>query len=186
MFLIDLTQIIAGPVNVFFISNATDYEQHLRGGHDVSLTAQAALNFRVLVYNLFLLIEERFGVKKENLYLTHPIMVDQYTNKTAIASDAEYYDEIFNSKSFYYTALLFLSDFGQDFRGGRLVFNDHNKTKYTVDPKIGRVVILTSGAENTYNVERVKSGYRYTLKIPFTCNKKFALNRGSVEDFEKF
>lgn len=65
--------------------------------------------------------------------------------------------------SFHYTSLLYLTDFGKDFNGGRFVFEDgeeHNKTLYTVEPRKGRVSIFTSGAENLHYVEKVTDGSR--------------------------
>ena len=39
-----------------------------------------------------------------------------------------------------------------------------------VEPIPGRVVIFSSGAENTHRVERVTSGERFVLAFWFTCD----------------
>lgn len=44
------------------------------------------------------------------------------------------------------------------------------KANYTVEPKMGRVLMFTSGAENEHFVERVSEGKRYALTVAFTCD----------------
>lgn len=71
--------------------------------------------------------------------------------------------------SFFYTTLLYLTDFDQDFKGGRFVFMD-KKANYTVEPRKGRVLMFTSGSENEHFVEKVTEGKRYALTVAFTCD----------------
>lgn len=77
-------------------------------------------------------------------------------------------------ESFHYTSLLYLSDYGMDFKGGRLVWLDGPIAKptnnVTVEPRLGRVAMFSSGAENVHYVERVTSGVRYAITISFTCD----------------
>lgn len=77
-------------------------------------------------------------------------------------------------ESFHYTSLLYLSDYGIDFEGGRLIFLegiDNKPTKnVTIEPRKGRVAIFSSGAENPHFVERVSSGIRYAITVSFTCD----------------
>lgn len=40
--------------------------------------------------------------------------------------------------SFHYTSLLYLSDYGEDFDGGRFVFIDKDNTNTTVEPRKGK------------------------------------------------
>jgi hypothetical protein len=40
-------------------------------------------------------------------------------------------------ESFHYTSLLYLSDYGRDFHGGRFVFIDYDNTNRTVEPRKG-------------------------------------------------
>jgi predicted 2-oxoglutarate/Fe(II)-dependent dioxygenase YbiX len=60
-----------------------------------------------------------------------------------------------------------------------LIFVDQltNEKELTIQPKAGRVVIFTSGPENTHYVERVTSGNRFVLAFWFTCdnNKQFEI-----------
>ncbi|NXC13112.1 OGFD3 protein, partial [Corythaeola cristata] len=71
--------------------------------------------------------------------------------------------------SFDYTSLLYLSDYSEDFGGGRFVFMDTGSNK-TVEPRAGRVSFFTSGSENLHRVEKVHWGTRYAITISFTCN----------------
>jgi hypothetical protein len=40
-------------------------------------------------------------------------------------------------ESFHYTSLLYLSDYGHDFHGGRFIFVDGENTNRTVEPRKG-------------------------------------------------
>lgn len=76
---------------------------------------------------------------------------------------------------------MYLSDYEIDFDGGRLIFLDNFSEKWkrnnvTMEPRKGRVVMFTSGAENTHYVERVTRGTRYALTIAFTCDPTKAIN----------
>lgn len=78
-------------------------------------------------------------------------------------------------ESFHYTTLLYLSDYGRDFEGGRFIYIDKNSVNTTVEPRKGRVSLFTSGKENLHAVERVTSGTRYALTVSFTCDKQYAV-----------
>ncbi|EHH25330.1 hypothetical protein EGK_09130 [Macaca mulatta] len=71
--------------------------------------------------------------------------------------------------SFDYTSLLYLSDYLEDFGGGRFVFMEEGANK-TVEPRAGRVSFFTSGSENLHRVEKVHWGTRYAITIAFSCN----------------
>lgn len=76
--------------------------------------------------------------------------------------------------SFDYTSLLYLSDYLDDFGGGRFVFIDEGANR-TVEPRAGRVSFFTSGSENLHRVEKVHWGTRYAVTIAFTCNPHHAI-----------
>ncbi|KAL4686828.1 hypothetical protein H8959_018956 [Pygathrix nigripes] len=93
--------------------------------------------------------------------------------------------------SFDYTSLLYLSDYLEDFGGGRFVFMEEGANK-TVEPRadplkaVGVGVALWSllclllsqaaspsspqGSENLHRVEKVHWGTRYAITIAFSCN----------------
>lgn len=70
--------------------------------------------------------------------------------------------------------MLYLSDYGRDFEGGRFIFIDKNSVNATIEPRKGRVSMFTSGSENLHAVEKVTSGTRYALTVSFTCDKEQA------------
>lgn len=56
---------------------------------------------------------------------------------------------------------------------GKLHFtspNDFEHIEMTVEPRVGDVVIFSSGPENPHFVERVTSGQRFVLAFWFTCD----------------
>ncbi|XP_053695865.1 2-oxoglutarate and iron-dependent oxygenase domain-containing protein 3-like [Sabethes cyaneus] len=123
-----------------------------------------------------------FKINGDSLFLTHPTFFSRLTNESAKTIHDEYWHAHIDKdtySSFHYTTLLYLTDFGKDFTGGRFVFIDnpgkHNKTNVYIEPKRGRVSGFTSGAENVHHVEQVASGVRYALTISFTCNKEHAM-----------
>jgi len=94
--------------------------------------------------------------------------------------------------------LLYLSDYGNEFQGGRFVFMDGDRLNRTVEPRRGktiesqldlknfntgneffcfkgRVSMFTSGGENLHYVEKVTDGIRYALTIAFTCDVEKAI-----------
>jgi hypothetical protein len=46
----------------------------------------------------------------------------------------------------------------------------------TMEPKAGRVVIFSSGTENTHFLEQVTKGKRYVLSFWFTCDERKQFN----------
>ena len=77
--------------------------------------------------------------------------------------------------TFYYTSLLYLSEYEVDFTGGRFMFDDVGFEKI-VEPRLGRLSYFTSGSENQHHVERVETGVRYAITVSFTCDKKHAIS----------
>ncbi|XP_055550799.1 2-oxoglutarate and iron-dependent oxygenase domain-containing protein 3-like [Wyeomyia smithii] len=127
-------------------------------------------------------VSDNFKINRDTLFLTHPTFFSRLTNESAKTIHDEYWHPHIDKdtySSFHYTTLLYLTDFGKDFLGGRFVFIDspgkHNKTNVFIEPKVGRVSGFTSGAENVHHVEQVTSGVRYAITISFTCNKEHAM-----------
>jgi len=76
------------------------------------------------------------------------------------------------SFSAHFSAIIYLTDFGKEFNGGRLVFPDSDSTNRTVEGRKGRVVAFTSGLDNQHTTEPVTKGGLITLVLGFTCNPK--------------
>lgn len=119
-----------------------------------------------------LTIAKAFGIRASSLYLTKPTFFSRINSTEAQTAHDEYWhahvDKV-TYGSFDYTSLLYLSDYSEDFGGGRFVFMEEGSNK-TVEPRAGRVSFFTSGSENLHRVEKVLWGTRYAITIAFTCN----------------
>ncbi|CAK6438650.1 unnamed protein product [Pipistrellus nathusii] len=119
-----------------------------------------------------LAIARAFGISASSLYLTKPTFFSRINSTEARTAHDEYWhahvDKV-TYGSFDYTSLLYLSDYLEDFGGGRFVFMEEGANR-TVEPRAGRVSFFTSGSENLHRVERVRWGTRYAVTIAFTCN----------------
>uniref|UniRef100_A0A8B9FHI6 2-oxoglutarate and iron dependent oxygenase domain containing 3 n=1 Tax=Amazona collaria TaxID=241587 RepID=A0A8B9FHI6_9PSIT len=117
-------------------------------------------------------IAQAFGISSSAMYLTKPTFFSRINNTEAKTTHDEYWhphvDKV-TYGSFDYTSLLYLSDYSEDFGGGRFVFMDAGSNK-TIEPQAGRVSFFTSGSENLHRVEKVHWGTRYAITISFTCN----------------
>ncbi|XP_070595902.1 2-oxoglutarate and iron-dependent oxygenase domain-containing protein 3 [Erythrolamprus reginae] len=113
-----------------------------------------------------------FGISSSSMYLTKPTFFSRINNSEAKTTHDEYWHPHIDKVtygSFDYTSLLYLSDYAEDFGGGRFVFMDKDANR-TVEPRAGRVSFFTSGSENLHHVEKVHWGTRYAITISFTCN----------------
>ena len=85
-------------------------------------------------------------------------------SQPALTEHDQYWHEHVDTKvygAFSYTSLLYLNEFETDFTGGRFRFADDS----IVEPREGRLLTFSSGAENKHRVERVESGIRFVLTI---------------------
>lgn len=128
--------------------------------------------YRDIRQKVQLTIAEAFGISASLLYLTKPTFFSRINSTEARTAHDEYWhahvDKV-TYGSFDYTSLLYLSDYLEDFGGGRFVFMEEGSNK-TVEPRAGRVSFFTSGSENLHRVEKVLWGTRYAITIAFTCN----------------
>ena len=122
-------------------------------------------------------IANHFNIEPSSLYLTKPTFFSRMTSCPAKTQHDEYWHKHIDKiqyGSFDYTALVYLTTHGEDFNGGRFVFDDMNYN-VSIEPKKGRVSFFTSGSENPHHVEKVVSGTRYALTIAFTCDPNHAI-----------
>ena len=127
-------------------------------------------------------IANTFKIDRNNLYLTKPTFFSRMTNKPAVTKHDEYWHKHIDRityGTFYYTSLLYLNTYKEDFTGGRFMFADANANK-SVEPRLGRLSFFTSASENPHFVERVENGTRFAMTISFTCDKKHAIKDPSV------
>ncbi|KAK3712194.1 hypothetical protein QZH41_006453 [Actinostola sp. cb2023] len=122
-------------------------------------------------------ISKEFNVEKSKLFLTKPTFFSRIKAKSAKTIHDEYWHKHVDKEtygSFYYTSLVYLTDFAKNFTGGRFIFVDKN-SNHTIEPRTGRLSFFTSGSENVHYVEKVTKGTRFAITISFTCDKKFAI-----------
>nr|CAD7428683.1 unnamed protein product [Timema monikensis] len=128
-------------------------------------------------------VAHHFGVRADALHLTHPTFFSRLTSAPAKTVHDEYWHPHVDKEtyeSFHYTSLLYLTDYGHDFQGGRFVFVDKDNSNKTVEPRKGRVSMFTSGSENVHYVEKVSSGTRYAITVSFTCDEKYAIDDPTI------
>eukprot|EP00049_Salpingoeca_infusionum_P017057 m.351641 g.351641 ORF g.351641 m.351641 type:complete len:325 (-) comp16299_c0_seq1:38-1012(-) len=126
-------------------------------------------------------VERHFGVR--GIGLTKPTFFSRINSTEAKTSHDEYWHSHIDKVTygtFEYTCLLYLTDYGVDFQGGRFVFEDKSYRGGVVDtivePKLGRVSCFTSGDENPHHVEQVTDGTRFALTIAFTCDEEHMIS----------
>lgn len=85
-----------------------------------------------------------------------------------------------NIVAYDYSALVYLSEYDNDFIGGELEFYDGPTSRTQVQPKPGLLVAFSSGLENVHRVRRLTRGQRFVLALWFTCDP----SRAFVDDDE--
>lgn len=139
--------------------------------------------YRVVRTKIQHAVAHNFGISIESLYLTHPTFFSKLSSEDPATPHDEYWHPHVDKEtyeSFHYTSLLYLTDYGMDFQGGRFIFIEKDNSTVVVEPRKGRVSMFTSGSENVHFVERIKSGVRYALTVSFTCDQKYAIKDPSV------
>jgi len=142
-------------------------------------TLQEFAIYRVVRTKIQQAVAHHFHLAAEVLYLTHPTFFSQLTSKPAVTLHDEYWHPHVDKDtyvSFHYTSLLYLSNHGSDFEGGRFKFLESDNSTVVVEPRKGRVSMFTSGKENVHFIEPITSGVRYALTVSFTCDKKYAIS----------
>ncbi|XP_076154600.1 2-oxoglutarate and iron-dependent oxygenase domain-containing protein 3 [Alosa pseudoharengus] len=127
-------------------------------------------------------IAEAFGVDSSHMYLTKPTFFSRINSTEAKTAHDEYWHPHIDKVtygSFDYTSLLYLSDYGSDFGGGRFIFMDASGNR-TVEPRAGRVSFFSSGSENLHRVEKVTWGTRYAITVSFTCDPDHAIDNPTL------
>ncbi|KAM4525053.1 2-oxoglutarate and iron-dependent oxygenase domain-containing protein 3-like isoform 2-T2 [Odontesthes bonariensis] len=97
-------------------------------------------------------VAEMFGLDPTLMYLTKPTFFSRINSTAAKTQHDEYWHPHIDKVtygSFDYTSLLYLSDYGSDFTGGRFVFMDENGNR-TVEP---RAEFQTVPSTNIYTDE---------------------------------
>ncbi|XP_027519886.1 2-oxoglutarate and iron-dependent oxygenase domain-containing protein 3 isoform X2 [Corapipo altera] len=108
--------------------------------HDIFTEEDFAL-YRDVRQRIQQRIAQVFGISSSSMYLTKPTFFSRMNSTEAKTTHDEYWhphvDKV-TYGSFDYTSLLYLSDYTQDFGGGRFVFLDADSNK-TVEPRAARM-----------------------------------------------
>lgn len=161
------------------------YQKIKASGKNTIFTEQDFNIYRNVRNKIQQMIAFNFGISSNQLHLTHPTFFSEMTARPAKTIHDEYWHVHVDKEtypSFHYTSLLYLTDYGKDFTGGRFTFVDksHNMT---IEPRTGRVSAFTSGSENPHFVEKVTSGTRHALTVSFTCDPNYAIGDPSMAKF---
>lgn len=88
------------------------------------------------------------------------------------------YDKEAN-KHVQFSVYIFLTRYSKNHIGGKFIITDvENKKRKNViiEPKGGRVLVYSSGSENTHFIENIVSGHLSFLSLSFTCDKEAVLS----------
>jgi len=125
------------------------------------------------------IIESKFGIPENTLKHDMTFFSHINASKAAKTVHDEYWHTHIDTEqygTFAFTALLYLNSQQEDFDGGSFLFlpSSGGGEPVGVEPREGRLVIFTSGAENTHRVTRVTRGTRLALTSAFTCSEEAA------------
>ncbi|OXB81171.1 UNVERIFIED_CONTAM: hypothetical protein H355_005101 [Colinus virginianus] len=107
--------------------------------HDIFTEEDFAL-YRDVRQRIQQKIAQVFGISSSSMYLTKPTFFSRINSTEAKTTHDEYWHPHIDKVtygSFDYTSLLYLSDYAEDFGGGRFVFMDAGSNK-TIEPQAGR------------------------------------------------
>lgn len=89
------------------------------------------------------IIAQTFDLDVNTMYLTKPTFFSRINSTEAKTQHDEYWHPHIDKVtygSFDYTSLLYLTDYGVDFTGGRFIFMDQNGNR-TVEPRAGTITV---------------------------------------------
>nr|CCA14863.1 conserved hypothetical protein [Albugo laibachii Nc14] len=140
--------------------------------------------YRNVVENIRKAVMEEFQL--EVLHFTAPTFITRIIGN-ASWTPREMHDEYWhlhvdknNTPHYDYSALLYLSDYAEEFTGGLFAFKDKTRV-HVVEPSRGRLLMFTSGKENLHHVRKVRSGTRYVMSMWFSCDAQRAFRNFWME-----
>jgi hypothetical protein len=121
-------------------------------------------------------VAHTFGVAPERLHLTHPTFFSRLNDRPAQSLNDEYWHAHVDKEtyqSFHYTSLLYLNDFGNDFKGGRFVFIDPDHRNRTIEPKKGEILssVTLNAVVNKPKISRSCVNVHFWVRKPALCGK---------------
>lgn len=141
--------------------------------------------FQMAVAKTRLLIAEEYGCSDlfDSGALLTLLKADAPDDEWELSRDHVYWNahaDKANIPAYDFSALLYLSTWGNDFEGGELVFlgrsgADGGEGHQVIQPRAGRLVTFSSGSENLHRVNKVTRGQRLVLAMWFTCSAEHEL-----------
>lgn len=122
-------------------------------------------------------IANHFGIPENTLHHDMTFFSQINASKEAKTLHDEYWHEHNDMEqygTFAFTAMLYLGTQHEDFEGGSFLFRPSTSERVSVEPREGRLVVFTSGGENTHRVTHVTQGIRLAMLSAFTCSTKAA------------
>jgi hypothetical protein len=119
-------------------------------------------------------VQSQFGLSF--LYFTAPTFITRIVGEDGWEPRGmhdEYYhihSDKNNTAHYDYSALLYLSEYGRDFSGGKFAFYEPSAV---LEPTPGMLLSFTAGAENPHQVMRVTGGRRYVLSFWYSCDDRY-------------
>eukprot|EP00937_MAST-01D_sp_MAST-1D-sp2_P006283 g6283.t1 len=124
-------------------------------------------------------VAREYGVALGSLHLA-----STFVTRVTATMTAKSYSNIHADQSsfdrFHFSNTLYLGTLGADFRGGTLTFFGDNAeymlptgqpmrmASLSVEPRVGRAVLTSSGWENIHQLDRVLAGSRFSMQTFFT------------------
>lgn len=138
------------------LSKGENFVNIYKLGNNKLINSKDLTTYKIVRNKIQHAIAEKFSVDVKSLYLTHPTFFSRLNNNPPKTMHDEYWHAHVDKEtyeSFHYTSLLYLNDYSSNFKGGRFVFIDKESgsssaKNITVEPRKGRVLFFTSGAEN--------------------------------------
>lgn len=147
-----------------------------RDGTTAVLNCHGEVLSRLMIYKTRLQIMEYYGepeLFESGSVITRISCAPGYADNDQVDYACLHVDKA-NIGSYDYSALLYLSEYGVDFQGGKFAFC-HDDVVKLVEPRMGRLVAFTSGPENLHQVRPVTRGARYVLAMWFTKDRSLGL-----------
>ena len=172
----------AGPVSELDLTSRTLSKDRsvvsLEIENQELLTGEDWLLIKNVKNKALTLLKNKYSL--ENLHTTKPVRIVRLAVRDSISDKDQHWNRQVDQNSLnqacHYTAIVQLSTYLLEFNGGRFTFIDaDNITITSIQPKSGRLLVYSSGAENEHYIEKMELGEAFYLKIPFTCDSASAV-----------
>jgi len=127
------------------------------------------------------------GIPAARLFHTAPTFIARLSGRGKVGQSLHVHDEYFhlhadknNTEHYDVSALVYLSDYGDDFDGGVFEFHDPGDIVTPVLPAKGLLITFRSGPENAHRVTEVTKGVRLAFSTWWTCDSTKRLRKSKL------